>query len=83
MFEWYVAYDVYGSYLGIYSDYDYAFMIAQMHGGFVLTQTEAWEMEEQEDEDDWDDWEEDKLKKNKFKLFKKNKKGNKKIGYVF
>lgn len=79
MIEWYIAYGMFGDYLGVFSDYDRAFMTAQLHGGFVLTQTEAWRLEdEQEDDDDWEDDLKDKRTRKKLTIKKKNCK----FGYI-
>lgn len=82
MIEWYIAYDMCGGYLGVFPDYDRAFMTAQLHGGFVSAQTEAWQLEdEQEDDDDWDDWEDD-LKDKRARKKSTIKKKNGKFGYI-
>ncbi|MEX1427400.1 hypothetical protein [Enterococcus sp. GC40] len=79
MIEWYIAYGMFGDYLGVFSDYDRAFMTAQLHGGFVLTQTEAWRLEEeQEDDDDREDDLKDKRTRKKLTIKKKNGK----FGYI-
>lgn len=79
MIEWYIVYGMFGDYLGVFSDYDRAFMTAQLHGGFVLTQTEAWRLEdEQEDDDDWGDDLKDKRTRKKLTIKKKNGK----FGYI-
>lgn len=81
MIEWYVAYDMHGGYLGVFPDYDRAFMTAQLHGGFVLAQTEAWQLEDEQENDNWDDWEDDLKDKRTWKKLTIKKK-NGKFGYI-
>ncbi|HGF8196856.1 TPA: hypothetical protein QFF40_000306 [Enterococcus faecium] len=78
MIEWYIAYGMFGDYLGVFSDYDRAFMTAQLHGGFVLTQTEAWRLEDEQEDGDWEDDLKDKRTRKKLTIKKKNGK----FGYI-
>lgn len=81
MIEWYIAYGMFGDYLGIFSDYDRAFMTAQLHDGFVLAQTEVWQLEDEQEDDDWDDRGDDlRDKRTRKKLTIKKKNG--KFGYI-
>lgn len=81
MIEWYIAYGMFGDYLGIFPDYDRAFMTAQLHDGFVLAQTEVWQLEDEQEDDDWDDRGDDlRDKRARKKLAIKKKNG--KFGYI-
>lgn len=81
MIEWYIAYDMYGDYLGVFPDYDRAFMTAQLHGGFVLAQTEVWQLEDEQEDDDWEDWEDNSKDKHTRKKTAVKKK-NGRFGYI-
>ena len=71
MIELYYVYDYEGAYVDFFQDYETALSMATLYGGYVLTQTQMYELEEQEDEYDW-----------KARLSAKPRKKNKKIGIV-
>ncbi|MDV4829903.1 hypothetical protein NNG48_07310 [Enterococcus faecium] len=77
MIELYLAYDGYDMYIDTYHEYEQALSVAMMYGGFVLSQTQVWQLEDENEDDD--DWEDDE---GYFKRKQQPKRKTNKLGYI-